>query len=107
MSGHTALPWRSQGPDMYGDYNILHETDALAVAAVVSNMRPHVEVWENAALLVRACNNHESMVAALEEIVSMHLGDCPASMDEVDFARAHCNRIRRIAHKALSEATGR
>lgn len=38
---------------------------------------------------------------ALEQIAALHLGDCPASMDEVDFARAHSNRVRRIARDAL------
>lgn len=41
---------------------------------------------------------------ALEEIAASHLGDCPAAMDEVDFARAHNSRVRRIARDALKES---
>lgn len=47
---HTSGPYRAEGPDEFGDYNILHDGDALAVAAVVSNMRPADEVAANASL---------------------------------------------------------
>lgn len=49
-AGHTPGPYRAEGPDLFGDYNILHPADSLAVAAVVSNMRPPEEVAANAAL---------------------------------------------------------
>ena len=44
----TPGPWRSEGPDEFGDYNILHDGDSLAIAAVVSNMRLPDEVRANA-----------------------------------------------------------
>lgn len=44
------------------------------------------------------------MLAALENIYGMHLGDCPASMDEADFARAHVHRIRMTARSAIAKA---
>lgn len=47
----TAGLWSVEGPDDFGDYNITHPTDALAVAAVVSNMRPADEVAANADLV--------------------------------------------------------
>jgi hypothetical protein len=53
----------------------------------------------------RVSGECERYRTALEEIVSAHLGDCPASMDEVDFARGHNSRIRRIARDALMERT--
>jgi len=62
---HTGLPWRAEGPDMFGDFNILHPADSLAVAAVVSNMRPGAEVQGNADLIIRAVNSHDDLVAAL------------------------------------------
>jgi hypothetical protein len=46
----TPGPYRAEGPDMFGDFNILHNGDALAVAAVVSNLRPPAEVAANAHL---------------------------------------------------------
>jgi hypothetical protein len=66
---HTELPWRAEGPDPFGDYNILHPADSLAVAAVVSNMRPDIEVKANAALIIRAVNSHDDLVAALELMI--------------------------------------
>lgn len=52
-AAHTAGPLRIEGPDPFGDYNILHPADSLAVAAVVSNMRPP-EVVEMSARLFAA-----------------------------------------------------
>lgn len=59
LSKATPRPWRLEGPDMFGDFNILHEGDALAVAAVVSNMRLPEEVAANAALIVAAVNGYD------------------------------------------------
>ncbi len=51
---HTPGPWMHEGPDHFRDYNILHQGDALAVAAVVSNMRPSYEIKANAKLIAAA-----------------------------------------------------
>lgn len=51
---HTPGPWHSEGPDEFGDYNIHHPADRLAVAAVISNGRPAAEVAANAALVASA-----------------------------------------------------
>jgi hypothetical protein len=89
--GHTPTPWVAEGPDMFGDYNIVRgdSAEALAVAAVVSNMRPAEEVAANAALIVRAVNSHEIMRAALKRaeqfivngvelgVIRMPDADCP------------------------------
>ena len=69
----TERPWRAEGPDEFGDYNILHEKDALAVAAVVSNMRLPGEVAANAALIVTAVNQHAALMRcaeALREVIA-------------------------------------
>lgn len=62
---HTPGPYSAEGPDMFGDYNIFHPADALAVAAVVSNMRPADEVAANAALFSAA----PDLLEALREIL--------------------------------------
>lgn len=57
---------------------------------------------EMAAVTDRLLADLERFRGALEEIVALHLGDCPASMDEADFARAHSYRVRKIARDALA-----
>lgn len=47
---HTEGPWRAEGPDMFGDYNIIPPHQTAAVAAVVSNLREPLEVVANAML---------------------------------------------------------
>lgn len=70
----TKGPYRAEGPDMFGDWNILHPADSLAVGAVVSNMRPAEEVAANANLfgaatdLYEAAEFAEKTLAALVEI---------------------------------------
>ncbi|MDT4853095.1 hypothetical protein FQZ97_873490 [compost metagenome] len=62
MSRHTPGPWRYQGPDDFMDFNILHNGDSLAVAAVVSNMRNLEEIAANARLVAAA----PDLLAALQ-----------------------------------------
>jgi hypothetical protein len=50
----TPGSYRADGPDPFGDYNIVPKGQFLAVAAVVSNMRPEAEVAANAALFEAA-----------------------------------------------------
>lgn len=61
-------PWRSEGPDPFGDYNILHPADSLAVAAVVSNLRPARVVQANAQLITAAPELYEALKAALHHL---------------------------------------
>lgn len=68
MGEVTPLPWAAEGPDMFGDYNIIGPDEALAVAAVVSNMRDPAIVAANAAFIVRACNIHYDLLEALEAL---------------------------------------
>jgi len=53
---------------MFGDYNILPFGETLAVAAVVSNMRPGAEVARIAETLIRSVNSHDDLVAALASV---------------------------------------
>jgi hypothetical protein len=51
---HTPGEWTSESPDEFGDYNICPADGVLAVAAVVSNLRPPAEVAANARLIAAA-----------------------------------------------------
>ncbi len=42
-------------------------------------------------------------VEVLQEIADMHLGDCPASINEDEFSRNHIWKIRLIASNFLRE----
>lgn len=61
----TPRPWHAEGPDMFGDFNIQGPVDALAIGAVVTNMRQEAEVSANAQLIVTAVNAHEATISAL------------------------------------------
>ena len=66
QDGITRGPWTIEGPDQFGDFNIHHPADRLAIGAVVSNLRPSEEVAANAHFIVAACNAYEPMREALE-----------------------------------------
>lgn len=67
MNKHTPGPWHAKGPDDFWDFNILHDGDSLAVAAVVSNMRPLDEISANARLVAAA----PELLAALQDCVAV------------------------------------
>lgn len=87
---HTAGPWFADKPDMFGDVNILHSADALAVAAVVSNLRPEDEIAANARLIAAA---PELLEAAQEHVLFM---------DGTGLETKHLNKLR----AAIARATG-
>ena|SRR3989304_752122 len=94
----TPGPWRAEGPDPFGDWNILHDGDALAIGAVVSNMRPAFEVAANARLEAAAPQLYEALKGIVTESVKTaiarhHAKDC------------RCNYCVAIA--ALAKAEGR
>ena len=59
--GFTKGPWWHRRPDPFGDYTISHDGDTLAVAAVVSNMRPPEQVRANADLIAAAPDLYEAL----------------------------------------------
>lgn len=44
----------------------------------------------------------DGLQEALESLSKMHLGDCPAAMDQLAHARAHIYEMRKLANNALS-----
>ena len=52
--------WVAEGPDMFGDYTI-GPVDDLAVAAVISNLRPPEIVAGNARLITAAQDLYEAL----------------------------------------------
>ncbi len=71
MADHTNAPWKSEGPDQFGDYNIVNGEAKLAIAAVVSNLRPAAEVAANARLVAAA----PSLASALRECLTTLIFD--------------------------------
>lgn len=63
---HTKGPWRAEGPDWFGDYNIMHPADSLAIGAAVTNLRQAAEVRANALLLAAAPDMLEVLRAIIE-----------------------------------------
>lgn len=109
----TPGPWRADGPDMFGDYNILHPADGLAVAAAVgsaypeeprpvvvipTNLRSPEEVGANARLISAAPDMAEALNSIARCLAPGH-----RTMDELirdqDLACA-------IARAALAKARG-
>lgn len=93
-SEHTPGPWEAEGPDMFGDFNILHPADSLAVGAVVSNLRPAAEVAANARLAAAA----PSMKAELEWLAAF--ADVRSQDESKVFARVNRGALRTIAERA-------
>lgn len=94
MTEYSPGPWRSEGPDEFGDYNILHNGDPRAVAVVVSNMRPPDEVRANARLIAAVCGLYEALDDLLSEWFD---ADDTGTQDDPFVARAR---------RALAEARG-
>ena len=91
MSGHTPGPWHADKPDDFGDFNILHNGNALAIGAVVSNMRPKSEVLSNARLVAAA----PDLLDVIRLIQGMNW-----RLDDEDFGK----EIRRRALAAVQKA---
>lgn len=51
ISKYTDGPWMLDGPDEFGDYNVVSPEGPSAVAAVVSNLRDPEQVAANARLV--------------------------------------------------------
>jgi len=68
MSEHAALPWSScrEVKPPHPDQGVVIRSDADTCDGVGSIVAPRVWGDANAAFIVRACNAHDELVAALE-----------------------------------------
>lgn len=63
----TDTPWVAHGPDPFGDFNISSEGEQLAKCVVVQNgFRTPEETAAIATRLIKAVNNHDALVKALQ-----------------------------------------
>lgn len=67
---HTAGPWAAEGPDQFGDYNIIAQGVTLAVGAIVSNLRPAAEVKANALMAAGAPRLAQAALQVLRKLES-------------------------------------
>lgn len=83
-AAHTAGPWSVEGPDPFGDYNILGPISRLAIGAVVSNLRAPAEVAANARTFAAA----PELLAACELALLDSVNLSPATVDVIQDAVA-------------------
>jgi hypothetical protein len=98
---HFPGPYRAEGPDMFGDWNIIPAGDCGAVAAVVSNMRPPEVVEGNAHLLAAA----PDLLAALRTYATELCEHSPHSEVCGKLDDDQCFGCR--ARRAIAKAEGR
>jgi hypothetical protein len=93
---HSAGPWRVDGPDCYGDYNILPAGEELAIGAVVRNgFRSDEETAANAHLVGAAVDLDAAAAEAWKALAWI------INYDSEDKALAHAMaRIEAAREKA-------
>ena len=84
MGNATPGPWTLEGPDEFGDFNVMPDGQNPAIAAVVSNCRPLVEIAANARLIAAAPETaaerdallvvNAEMLEALKALLNADLG---------------------------------
>ena len=94
----TKGPWHVEGPDAFGDWNIHHPADRLAIGAVVSNLRPPAEVAANAYIFGASHDLYDALSALLKSCEAH-----PAFTKSSNVITA--SRVR-AAHAALAKARG-
>ncbi len=101
----TDGPWNIDGPDCFGDFNILCDGDALAIAAVVSNMRPADEVAANAYLLGAAkklyAEAERSRIALESAAALLGASGCPTHAKTM---REQADALAKVLAKARGES---
>lgn len=105
MSGNfTPGPWRAEGPDEFGDFNIHEPTCQLAVAAVVYNMRPAPEVAANAKLIAASPCILAELKAAVGHLLNAKI-DLETGAPKATAIRTIDGGLNR-ARAAIAKATG-
>ena len=101
----TPGPWKSEGPDEFGDYNIIPPDARLAVAAVVSNLRGAIEVYGNARLVSVAPELYEALKPFADLADMLDSGHYKWS-DDMHIAKGLSVKSVRAAAAAFAKARG-
>lgn len=99
MTDHTPTPWRHANTIYVGDNGCPAIVDHLnlVICDMLDDGRDDEECRANAALIVKAVNNHEALVKALQNI---------AAMDPKGIRADDLGHAARIARKALAGVVG-
>lgn len=99
MSNYTPVPFTIEfGNEIHGPSRV----SQLSIAAVSQDHHN----WEaNAEFIVRACNAHDDMLAALEACLE-HPGLDECNIDNVDFGQEPVCETIRLARAAIAKAKG-
>jgi hypothetical protein len=97
----TPRPWRLEGPDEFGDYNVLESASDPVVAAVISNVRLASEVNANARLIASA----PELLEALQGVLWMAEEWFKHGGDETTFSDGYKESLNE-ARAAILKATG-
>jgi hypothetical protein len=86
---HTPLPWHFQDEYIRADSENMDDSGNIVADVYVKPSSTHDDIMQaNAAFIVRACNSHYEMLAALKGMLSIadrYTGVC---LKEIDNARA-------------------
>jgi hypothetical protein len=109
---HTPTPWTLKLGLTSGHW-ICKKSGSLYERLAIVDPMPTEEDSElsgraNAAFIIRACNSHQALVDALEEILCTHDGNQPDAlmMPDLAYARRTIGNIHRVARAALKLARG-
>jgi len=99
---HTRLPWRTTPID-----SIFADGPGYAVAQTqqVAGDLGGEERTANADFIVRACNSHADLLAALEECVTEDGAHCLAYGTDTPKLRARLEAVNQIARAAIAQAS--
>ena len=91
---HTPLPWHFQDEYIRADSENMDDSGNVVADVYCKPSTTHAEIMEaNAAFIVRACNSHDELVAALESMMPERIGygqsmSIDMYLNAVDKARA-------------------
>jgi hypothetical protein len=68
MTQHTPVPWTFDSRDLRNDGMTIHAPDGVIAKIPLLGAYPSKEELANGAFIVRACNAHAEMLAALREL---------------------------------------